>query len=54
MSFGPDFIQPPAHLTFRNTISTVDDPFGDHTSNEVAGMNADRRRDQQFWEDEHK
>lgn len=43
MSFGPDTIQPPAHLTFRNPVCAVDDPFGDFTSGEVAAMNRDYR-----------
>jgi len=39
------FIQPPNHIPFKNPPSAVDDPRGDFTSGEVAGMNQDYRDD---------
>lgn len=50
---GQVFIQPPAHLPFRNHIDEVDDPLGEFKDNEVKGMNDDYRKEQAFWMQEH-
>ena len=39
MSFGPDFIQPPAHLNFRNPIGEVDNAALDLRTSEIQLIN---------------
>ena len=53
MGFGPDFIQPPTKLNFRNTFRVEDTAGTDHRDSEVRGMNEDHRRAQQEWDREH-
>lgn len=43
MSFGPDFIQPPATLTFRNPIGEVDNAALDLRNSEIRLINREAR-----------
>ena len=38
---------------FKTVVVQYDDPVGDFQSNEVRGMNADRRNEMLFWMAEH-
>lgn len=53
MAFGPDLIQEPHNLKYRPNMQYSDDPWSDFTSNEVHMMNADRRKEEKFWMEEH-
>ena len=45
---GQVFIQPPAHLPFRNHLDEVDDPLSDFTDNEVKIMNREFINDEKL------
>ena len=52
MSFGPDFIQPPAHLNFRNPIGEVDNAALDLRTAEIQMINREDRIARQMREAE--
>ena len=45
---GQVFIQPPAHLLFKDPIDEVDAPLSDFTDNEVKGMNREFINDEKL------
>ena len=53
MSFGPDFIQPPAKLNFRNTYRVEDTAASSIRSNEIYYLNRDHKDDWREWQEAH-
>ena len=53
MSFGPDFIQPPAKLNFRNTYGEVDNAALDLRTDEIQLINRKARIARQEREAEY-
>ena len=53
MPFGPDFIQPPQRIPFRNPSGSQDNPRGDFTDGEVRLMNEDYQDDERLREVGH-
>ena len=52
MSFGPGFVQPPAHLTFRNPIGEVDNAALELRTAEIQLINREARIVRQMREAE--